>query len=103
MPSEAATAFEVRLDHEGPVAVITVDNPPVNALHPDVGRAIEDHVAALGDDPTVRAIVLTGAGEHFVAGGDINYFRTLDRYKAERYALAIQRMQDQLGLLPQPV
>jgi enoyl-CoA hydratase len=57
----------------------------------------------VGDDPAVRAVVLTGAGKHFVAGGDIKYFRTLDRYKAERYALAVQRMQDALGLVPQPV
>jgi enoyl-CoA hydratase len=103
MASKAASPFEVRLDRDGPVAVITVDNPPVNALHPEVGRGIEAHVLALGDDPTVRAVVLTGAGRHFVAGGDITYFRTLDRYKAERYAFGIQRMQDALGLIPQPV
>src|SRR2546423_1132773 len=103
MPPGAASAFQVRLERDGPVAVITVDNPPVNALHPDVAREIESHVLALGDDPAVRAIVLTGAGDHFVAGGDIHYFRDLDRYKAERYALGVQRMQDELGLVPQPV
>ncbi len=38
-----------------------------------------------------------------MAGGDIRYFRTLDRWRAERYVLAVQAMQDALGLLPQPV
>jgi enoyl-CoA hydratase len=103
MPPDAARPQLVRVERDGSVAVLTMDNPPVNALHPDVGRAIEEHVAELGDDPAVRAIVLTGAGKHFAAGGDIEYFKTLDRYTAERYALAIQRMQDGLGLIPQPV
>jgi enoyl-CoA hydratase len=38
-----------------------------------------------------------------MAGGDIEYFKTLDRSSSERYVLGIQRMQDALGLLPQPV
>jgi enoyl-CoA hydratase len=96
-------AFEVRLERDGSVATITVDNPPVNALHPDVGRAIHDHVTAIGDDQEIRAVVLTTAGKHFMAGGDIDFIRTLDRYRAERYVLGIQAMQDALQLLPQPV
>jgi enoyl-CoA hydratase len=97
-------AFEVRFEvHGAHVGVITIDNPPVNALHPDVGRAIAEHVATAGNDPELRALVLTGAGRHFMAGGDIAYMRSLDRYRAERYVLGIQEMQDALGLLPQPV
>jgi enoyl-CoA hydratase/carnithine racemase len=97
-------AFEVRLAvHDTHVGVITIDNPPVNALHPDVGRAIAEHVAVAGDDPELRVLVITGAGRHFMAGGDIAYMQSLDRYRAERYVLGIQEMQDALGLLPQPV
>jgi enoyl-CoA hydratase len=75
----------------------------VNALHPDVGAAIAAHVRTVGDDPEVRAVILTAAGKHFMAGGDIEYFKTLDRYRAERYVLGIQEMQDLLGTIPQPV
>ena len=97
-------AFEVRAERRGHVAVVTIDNPPVNALHPDVAAAIHDRCREAGEDPDVRAIVLTGAGEkHFMAGGDIKFIRTLDAFKAERYVFAVQEMQDQLGLLPQPV
>jgi enoyl-CoA hydratase len=96
-------AFDIGFEHHGPVAVITIDNPPVNALHPDVASEIQRHVNAVGDDPDVRALVITGTGRHFVAGGDIEHFKTLDTYRAERYALAVQTMQDSLGLLPQPV
>jgi enoyl-CoA hydratase len=97
-------AFEVRFERHGAhVGVITIDNPPVNALHPDVARAIEERLKLIGDDPQFRAVVLTGAGRHFMAGGDIAFIRSLDRYRAERYVLGVQRMQDALGLLPQPV
>jgi enoyl-CoA hydratase len=96
-------AFEVRLDRRGAVAVITIDNPPVNALHPDVAAAIGEQVRVVGEDREVRAVILTGAGKHFMAGGDIDFFKSLDRRVAERYVLGVQRMQDDLATLPQPV
>lgn len=95
--------FEVRSERHEHVAVLTIDNPPVNALHPDVGAAIAARVAELADDRDVRAVVITGAGKHFMAGGDIELFKSLDRMSAERYVLGIQRMQDDLATLPQPV
>jgi 3-hydroxyacyl-CoA dehydrogenase len=62
--------------HDG-VTVITIDNPPVNALGPGVLEAIEAAVVRAVNDPSVEAIVLVGAGETFVAGADINIFKTL--------------------------
>jgi 3-hydroxyacyl-CoA dehydrogenase len=59
------------------IAVITIDNPPVNALGSGVLEDIEAAVARGTDDPSVRALVLIGAGDTFVAGADINIFRTL--------------------------
>jgi enoyl-CoA hydratase len=97
-------AFDVRSERRGHVVVITVGNPPVNALHPDVAAAIYERVREATADPDVRAIVLTGAGEkHFVAGGDINFIQTIDPYTAEQYVFGVQQMQDYLGLVPQPV
>jgi enoyl-CoA hydratase/carnithine racemase len=74
----------------------------VNALHPEVAAALHARLADVGADADVRAVVITGAGKHFGAGGDIGYFRTLDRRSAERYVLAIQSMQDAIATLPQP-
>jgi 3-hydroxyacyl-CoA dehydrogenase len=59
------------------VAVITVDNPPVNALGPGVLEGIDEAVARAAADPDVDAIVLIGAGSTFVAGADIKIFGTL--------------------------
>jgi enoyl-CoA hydratase len=96
-------AFEVRLERHEHVATVTIDNPPVNALHPDVGSTLEARLDEIAADTDVRAVVLTGAGRHFMAGGDIAYFRTLTSASAERYILGIQHMQETIGLLPQPV
>ena len=64
----------VRFDVEDGVGVITVDNPPVNALGPGVREGI---IAALDKgvaDPNVTAMVLMGAGRSFIAGADIRQF-----------------------------
>jgi 3-hydroxyacyl-CoA dehydrogenase len=59
------------------VAVVTVDNPPVNALSPGVPEAIEAAVARAAQVPEARAIVLIGAGSTFIAGADIRFFETV--------------------------
>ena len=58
----------------GRVAVITLDNPPVNGLGHDTRRAFASHVQAADADPEVAAIVVTGAGKAFSGGADIKEF-----------------------------
>lgn len=66
----------VRLERDGDVAVIVIDNPPVNALSPGVGEGIVDALQKAEADPDVAAIVLIGAGRSFIAGADIRKFGT---------------------------
>ena len=54
------------------VAVIEIDNPPVNALAQPLRAALRAAVEAADLDPSIRAIVLIGAGRHFVAGAEIS-------------------------------
>jgi 3-hydroxyacyl-CoA dehydrogenase len=61
----------VTVSKQDGVAVITVDNPPVNALSPGVPEGIAAAIDAAGKDATVRAVVLIGAGRTFIAGADI--------------------------------
>jgi 3-hydroxyacyl-CoA dehydrogenase len=68
----------VHYDVQERVAILTIDNPPVNALGQGVWEAIDDAVARAGQDPAVDAIVLAGAGSTFIAGADINIFKTLN-------------------------
>src|SRR5215813_11965421 len=67
----------VRYDITERVAVLTIDNPPVNALAPGVWDAIDEAVARGVADPAVDALVIIGAGPTFIAGADINIFKTL--------------------------
>jgi 3-hydroxyacyl-CoA dehydrogenase len=64
----------VKLERRNGIAVVTIDNPPVNAL----GRAVREQlwalVGELDEDASVHAVVLTGAGKLFVGGADITEF-----------------------------
>ncbi|MGD0305431.1 MAG: enoyl-CoA hydratase-related protein, partial [Candidatus Acidiferrales bacterium] len=74
----------VSLTKQGDVAVITIDNPPVNALSPGVPEGISAAVGKIADDPEIRAAVLIGAGKTFVAGADIKEFGKLTSGKTQR-------------------
>ena len=56
------------------VAIITVDNPPLNVLSPGVPEGIVAGLQRAEADDAIEAVVLIGAGRHFIAGADINTF-----------------------------
>ncbi len=58
----------------GDVAVITLDNPPVNGLGLSTRQGIADGMARATADAAVKAIVITGAGKAFSGGADIKEF-----------------------------
>ncbi|HVR52965.1 MAG TPA: 3-hydroxyacyl-CoA dehydrogenase NAD-binding domain-containing protein, partial [Pseudorhodoferax sp.] len=60
----------------GDVAVISLNNPPVNGLGLATRQGIADGLAKANADDAVRAIVLTGAGKAFSGGADIKEFGT---------------------------
>ena len=61
---------------QGAVAVITLNNPPVNGLGHDVRRGILAGLERAEADPAARAIVLIGSGKGFSGGADIREFNT---------------------------
>src|ERR1700723_2860203 len=80
--------FQLAKDKD--VAIITINNPPVNALSPGVAKAIAQTIAQVGDDDGVKAVVLVGGGRTFIAGADIKEFGKITSGKTQRGA----------GLLP---
>jgi 3-hydroxyacyl-CoA dehydrogenase len=66
----------VRFENVDGIGVITVDNPPVNALSPGVPEGIVENVERGNADPAIKAMVLIGAGRSFIAGADIRQFGT---------------------------
>src|SRR5207245_10006974 len=61
----------VIVSKENGIAVIQIDNPPVNALSGRVAEALSSAVDRAEHDPDVRALVVMGAGRTFIAGADI--------------------------------
>src|SRR6201987_5951596 len=64
----------VDLRRDGEVAVITTDNPPVNALKHEVRAGLTQALAQARDDDAVKAAVIPGPGRTFFAGADITEF-----------------------------
>jgi len=58
----------------GDIAVITLNNPPVNGLGLSTRQGIVDGLAQATNDATIKAVVLTGAGKAFSGGADIKEF-----------------------------
>ncbi|BBB13321.1 3-hydroxyacyl-CoA dehydrogenase NAD-binding domain-containing protein [Sphingopyxis sp. FD7] len=68
------TPVSVTMEKDGEIAVIIVNNPPVNALSWHVRQGLEDNFKAALADDSVKAIVLRCAGATFIAGADISEF-----------------------------
>ncbi len=72
--SEAAGVTKVSVRREGEVAVVIIDNPPVNAMSFSVREPLHAAMTSLAKDDTAKAIVIACAGRTFVAGADISEF-----------------------------
>ena len=95
------------LERHGAVAVLTLNRPEVrNALNPALLEALSGHLDALEHDPSVRAVVLTGAGKAFSSGADLEHLKALtgassEASKADADRLA--RVFHRLYTYPKPV
>lgn len=64
----------IQLTKDNGIAVITINNPPVNALSPGVPEGIAEAIEQIDKDESIKAAVLIGGGRTFVAGADIKEF-----------------------------
>ncbi len=77
---------------EGGVAVLTLNRPDaLNALNEPMGVLLANLTTELAGDESVRCVVLTGAGEHFMAGGDVHYFKESLAWSTEQRTRVIGR------------
>lgn len=74
MSDTTTLASPVTIGRVGRIAVVTVDNPPVNALSQALRAALWDAAERLDADPEVDAVVLLCAGRTFIAGADVSEF-----------------------------
>jgi enoyl-CoA hydratase/carnithine racemase len=67
----------ININYEDSIAILTIDNPPVNSITPQVIDDLEEAFLELGEKENLRAVVLASVLEKvFVAGADINQFVT---------------------------
>ena len=99
------------VERDGLVATLTLNRPhALNALDPPMMDALVRETAAIARDERVRCVVVRGAGNHFMAGGDLRHFAgSFDRAPEERrreFYRLIGRLHaaiETLHRMPQPV
>ncbi len=74
----------VQLAKDNGIAIITINNPPVNALSPGVPEGISEAIDQIQKDDSVKAAVIIGGGRTFVAGADIKEFGKITSGRAQR-------------------
>jgi 2-(1,2-epoxy-1,2-dihydrophenyl)acetyl-CoA isomerase len=73
------TGQRLRFEVESAVATLTLDRPKVNGIDLEMGRALMHAAIRCHEDPAIRAVLLTGAGPMFCAGGDLKAFAALGK------------------------
>src|SRR5437868_6111686 len=86
----------VQLTKENGIAIITINNPPVNALSPGVPEGIYQLIELIDRDSEVKAAVVIGAGSTFIAGADIKEFIKITSGKSSGASLhpLLNRIED---------
>ncbi|CAG1014612.1 MAG: enoyl-CoA hydratase/isomerase family protein [Rhizobiaceae bacterium] len=75
----------IKVEVADKIAVVTLDNPPVNAYSKDFAEELIEVFDELNDTPEVRCIVVTGRGKVFSAGADIKNRQSIADIKGETY------------------
>jgi 2-(1,2-epoxy-1,2-dihydrophenyl)acetyl-CoA isomerase len=66
----------MRIEIDGEIGILTLDRPAAfNAMSPELIQELMTAMAWLADEASIRALIITGAGDAFCAGGDITWFR----------------------------
>src|SRR6185312_15500110 len=73
----------IHLTKDGDIAIITINNPPVNAISPGVPEGISEAIDQVSQDGSVIAAVVIGGGRTFIAGADIKEFAKMTSGKAK--------------------
>lgn len=101
---ERKSVYQCRPEGRPNIALVTIDRPPVNAMSLDTHRELLSTMRSLGQDPSVRCIVLTGAGERaFIAGGDVGELGALDAASALERTSVVRGVFDAIRRCPVPV
>jgi 3-hydroxyacyl-CoA dehydrogenase len=88
---------------DGEIGILTVNNPPVNALSPGVPEGIVAGIEEFEKDGDVKAIILIGGGRTFIAGADIREFGKITSSADRRKGPAFNSILDRVEHATKPV
>lgn len=87
----------------GQVTTVRLQNPPLNLVTLELTKALDRALAGIEDDPSIRAVVLTGTGDRaFCAGSDVKEFESLHGRVGEGKLLLEKAVYRRLANLPMP-
>ena len=92
----------VRLESLDGVTTMTLDSPPVNALGRQLVGDVEEALAALSGDASVRCLVVRSAGKHFCAGADLKERRMMNEDEVLAFVPRLAGVCHGLAELPFP-
>lgn len=100
-----STMKYIQLEPQGDIAILRINRPEaLNAINVDVISELSKMIDILAADDSIKAVVITGAGERsFCAGADISYMVNIDPMQAERYATSAQDVINRIDRLEKPV
>ena len=100
-----STMKYIQLEPQGDIAILRINRPEaLNAMNVDVISELSKMLDILAADDSIKAVVITGAGERsFCAGADISYMVNIDPMQAERYATSAQDVINRIDRLEKPV
>ena len=95
------SAEELLIERRPGVSIVTFNRPEArNAITPNIVKLLQAHLESIEHDPSVRCVLLQGAGEHFMAGGDVKSFaETLTLTPEERREKFAARVRNVAPLL----
>ena len=93
-----------RKDLDDGITVLTIDRPEArNALSPETRGLFAEHCTSMAQDEAVRAVVVTGAGDHFCAGGDVKTMGTHDAAAVRERLTQMARVAEIVITFPKPL
>jgi enoyl-CoA hydratase len=103
-PGSTPHAPLVLVEWRGPVAVLILNNPPLNVLTSRLLGELRERILELSKDSRLRALVITGSGERaFSAGADVHEMLTMSRAESIRHSEKGQSLYNLLERAPFPV
>lgn len=93
----------VRISRDDGVVTLTLNAPPANAFSRAMVEALDGGLEALAEDESVRAVIVTGAGDRaFCAGADLKERASMSEEEVRAFVPRLQALTDALAALPMP-